>query len=67
MRKDGLQCHQDPGGQAMGNSDPALGSFDLMCYVSFIFSYRESVTIRTIRWIGVLASGVFGCLICDHS
>jgi hypothetical protein len=51
----------------MGNSDPALGSFDLMCYVSFIFSYRESVTIRTIRWIGVLASGVFGCLICDHS
>jgi hypothetical protein len=31
MKKDGLQCHQDPGGQAMGHLDPALRSFGLRC------------------------------------
>jgi capsule polysaccharide export protein KpsE/RkpR len=30
-KKDGLQCHQDPGGQAMGHLDPALRSFGLRC------------------------------------
>jgi hypothetical protein len=29
MKKGGLQCHQDPGGQAMGHLDPTLGSFGL--------------------------------------
>jgi hypothetical protein len=29
--EDGRQCHQDPGGQAMGHLDPALESFGLRC------------------------------------
>jgi hypothetical protein len=31
MEKTGLQCHQDPRGQAMGHLDPAPGSFGHRC------------------------------------
>jgi hypothetical protein len=45
----------------------------LRSYIRIIWPYRcllssviESVIVRTTRWIGVLASGVFECLICEH-
>jgi hypothetical protein len=49
----------------MGHSDPTLGSFGLRCRC-LLSSIIESVIVRTTRWIGVLASGVFECLICEH-
>jgi hypothetical protein len=49
----------------MGHLDPhsdqlALGA---RCLLSSVI---ESVIVRMTRWIVVLASGVFECLICEH-
>jgi hypothetical protein len=40
MKKDGLQSHQDRGGQAMGHLDPALGIWPLGARCLFILNYR---------------------------